>query len=575
MRVSRLPQLVSALALTAYCAGCGITPEPLDPIEVSALAGAHAERVTAGQEPISGPISLFDAMARALKYNLDYRVEIMQEQLRGGEVILAGAELLPRAAANAGFSERNNFLTTGELDIPTGIELPPETVSQDRKLDTADITFSWHILDFALSYVRARQASNKYLIAQELKRKVIQRTIEDTRTAFWRAYSADRLVRKLRGLEGRVQQAIANAQSLSKRGDMSPLTALTYERELIEIRQLAQKLENDLNLAKSQLAALMDVPPGTAFSLAADVSELPSPAMLDLSGQEMIAEAVFNRAEIRELAYKRRINDAEVAAALLDLLPGLQIYTGDNYESNSFLLHPEWTAWGAKAAWNLIKITQLPARYRAVDAQDDVLDQQALAMTMVVMTQVYVSRIRYRHFVKELEISRNFFDVQAKLTEHVRAEAAAGKVSEQILIREEMNELIADVKRDIALANTHTGAANVFASMGLDLQADEINDSLDVKTLGKHLRALWADRSAVSARGQYLLELEKAKAEARRAAEEEARRIKQEAMLKAREEQLQRQQAQYDAWRGRGGGSLKDEGGYTSLKDGGRHAPLK
>ena len=269
---------------------------------------------------------------------------------------------------------------------------------------------------------------------------------------------------------------------------MSPVTALTYERELIEIRLLAQKLDSDLSLAKSQLAALMDIPPGTNFTLAGDGTELPSPAMLDLSGKEMIAEALFNRAEIRELEYKRRINDGEVAAALLELLPGLQVYTGDNLSSNSFLLTTIGPAGASRPRGTSFEIAQLPAKYRAIDAQDDLLDQQALAMTMVVMTQVYVSRIRYSHFVKELEIARNYDEVQEKLTAHVRAEAAAGRVSEQILIREEMNAIVADVKHDIALANMHTGAANVFASMGLDLQADEIDHGLDVKTLASHLR---------------------------------------------------------------------------------------
>ncbi len=345
MRIGRLLPMVSVLALAAHGAGCGLTPEALDAEQVAELTTAQAARVSAEQEPLSGPVSLYEAMARALKYNLDYRVELMQEQLRGGELIMAATELLPRAEATSGHSERNNFLSSGELDLPTGIETEPEVVSQDKKLDVADISFSWHILDFALSYVRARQAADQYLISTEMKRKVIQRTLEDTRTAYWRAYSADRLIRRIRNIEGRVQGAILNAQNLSRRGDMSPVTALTYERELIDIRILAQKLESDLNLAKSQLASLMDIPPGTYFTLAGDETDLPSPAMLDLSGKEMIAEALFNRAEIRDLEYKRRINEGEVAAALLELLPGLQVYTGDDWSSNSFFLHNEWTGW--------------------------------------------------------------------------------------------------------------------------------------------------------------------------------------------------------------------------------------
>lgn len=558
MRIAALLPLFSALALVAWTAGCGVTPEPLETGQIDAVTVQQANLAVMDQEPISGPVTLYEAMARALKYNLDYKVEMMQEQLRGGELILASTELLPRVSASAGRSDRDSYSMSGELNLDTGVETEPDKISQDRKVDVADISFSWNVLDFALSYVRARQAANQYLIAQETKRKVIQRTLEDTRTAYWRAYSADRLVKKLRALETRVQGAIQNARALSTSGDMSAVTALTYERELVQIRLLAQKLDSDLSLAKAQLSTLMNVPPGTNFTLSDEGSAVPSPAILALSGKEMVAEAMFNRSELHELEYQKRINQDEVTAALLELLPGLQGFIGDNVSSDSFLLNPNWVGWGVTAAWNLIKVAQLPAKMKSIEAQDNVLDGQSLAMTMVVMTQVYVSRIRYAHFIKELEIARNYNDVQSKLTAHVRAEAAAGRIGEQIVIREEMNALVAKVKHDIALANMHTGAANIFASLGLDLQATEIDQELDVKSLAARLRDLWADRAAVSARGRYLLEIAGKKSAAQRQTVEVERRATQEAMYKSRTDQIRRDQELLDAWR-RGGGPPRAE----------------
>ena len=116
MRIGRLIPMVSVLALAAYGAGCGLTPEAIDAEQLAELTAAQANRVVMDQEPLSGPVSLYEAMARALKYNLDYKVEMMQEQLRGGELIMASTELLPRAEATSGHSERNNYLMSGELD---------------------------------------------------------------------------------------------------------------------------------------------------------------------------------------------------------------------------------------------------------------------------------------------------------------------------------------------------------------------------------------------------------------------------------------------------------------------------
>jgi outer membrane protein TolC len=485
--------------------GCAIAPSPLTDGQLSRLAGLQAVQATANQEPVSGPLTLYDAMARALKYNLDYRVEMMQQSLRGAEAALASSDLLPKLVANAGWSGRDSNLSSAHLDLPTGKETPPRVTGSDKDVRTADITFSWNILDFALSYARAKQASDKYLIAETAKRKVIHRILEDTRTAYWRAVSADRMVKKLRQLDGRISQAISGAKLQHIEGAASPITALTYEREIVQIRVKAEQLQRELKLAKAQLAALMDVAPGIDFALA-DHQDSTLPAVLTMSVDEMVAEALFNRPELREIAYQRRINEREATAALLELLPGLRLYASANEDSNSFLLNEHWVAMGASAAFNLMKVVSLPARRNAIEMQDGVLDQKSLAATMVVLTQVHVSRIRYRHFVEELETARRYNAVQVKLVGQIRAQVTAGSVGEQTLIREEMNALLAEVRRDIAYTNVQNAAANIYVSMGLDLQANEVNHALGVKQLAGHLKSAYGNRIELSDRARFLLE---------------------------------------------------------------------
>lgn len=63
----------------------------------------------------------------------------------------------------------------------------------------------------------------------------MHRVIEDVRTAYWRAISGERLLVKLRELEGRVKRAQASAKSIAAERSTSPITAVTYERELVEI----------------------------------------------------------------------------------------------------------------------------------------------------------------------------------------------------------------------------------------------------------------------------------------------------------------------------------------------------
>ena len=497
-------KLSAASAATFLLMGCAIHPLPFDDAQLANVAESNLARVTEAQEPVSGSISLYQAMARALKYNLDYRVEVYQRSVREKELRLAHYSLLPTAVAEAGFAKRDNFSAstssvvdrrTGEL-VGGGSFADPNT-SQEEHIRTADIEFSWHVLDFGLSYVRARQAADKVLIANEARRKVINRVIEDVRTAFWRAVTAERMVSRLRHLEGRTKAALANARSLANERQTSPITALTYERELIEIKRSIQELTRDLSVAKTQLAALMNVKPGTRFTLRypARYRFTPRPPG---SVKDMIWTAMNNRPELRDVEYRRRINFHEADAALLELLPGLQLYAGSNYDSNDFLLNSDWLSWGAKASWNLLKAVQYPAKRRVIEAQGELLDQRSLALTMAIMTQVHVSRVRFYHYLRELRTANEFFNVQRSLVEKLRAEFAAGRISEQTLIREEMNTLVAEVKRDIAHASLQNAYANIFASMGLDLYSDEMDAEMDVKSLAKSLRQVWLERGRIS-----------------------------------------------------------------------------
>jgi outer membrane protein TolC len=493
-----------ALCASLALAGCTVSPEPLSLGQIQTIADSNAARVTANQEPISGAISLHDAMARALKYNLDYKVESMQQALRSAELSMSHYNMLPNAVVNSGYTARDSYVSTGERNLTTGVETSPRETSQEKRSSVSDMTFSWNILDFGLSYIRAQQSADKVLMAEEARRRVIQRVIEDVRTSYWRAVSADRMVKKLVVLEGRTKKALDNAKALFEGKEASPITGLTYERELIEIKRTAQELRRELSVAKTQLAALMNVAPGSSFQLSGEEINAKAPA-ISVDEREMTAMALLNRPELRDIAYQRRINEREAHAALLELLPGIQLYGGGNYDTNKYLDHNRWVGWGAKASFNVVKVFQYPHRKDVINAQDELLDARALALTMAVMTQVHVSRIRYAHVSAELITARSYFDVQDRLVRQMRTEASADRISEQTLVREEMNTLVAEAKRDIAFAGAQNAFANVFASMGLDPYAADIDTTLSVKALSAQIKGLWLERGDFSAHGKIKL----------------------------------------------------------------------
>ena len=472
--------LSAALALSV--SACTIQPKPLTTGSLQSFASDKLARVTAHQEPVENAISLHEAMARALKYNLDFHVELYNEALATKQLASARLDTLPNLIATAGYAGRNN--DAGNFS---------STLFPDRGKFHDDILLSWNILDLGLSKVRAEQTADEVLIARERRRKIINRIIEDVRTAYWRAVSADRLITGLRRLEGRAEKALSNSRALQRDGETSPLSALTYQRELVEIQQRIQNLQKDLSLAKMQLAALMNLKPHEHFTLAQPARDADATS-LTMSGEEMVFAALENRSEIREIQYQLRINAKEGQRALLEMLPTANLFASVNYDSDSYLYNSNWVGWGAKATWNLLNIFKYPAKKRVIAAKDELLDARALALTMAIMTQVHVARVRYGHAKKIFRTASRHLKVQKGILHQIRASHDEGLASEQTLIREEMNTLASQVAFDIAYADLQNAFANVFGSMGLDPYADELRRGDSVGQLAIALKTAWVER---------------------------------------------------------------------------------
>ncbi len=481
-----------AASVAAPLAGCGLQPEPLTGPQVAAYALDKKARFVAGEAPITQAIGLDEAIARGLRYNLDYRVEAYQTALRVQDLDVADFHLLPNLVANSNFLGRNNNLAAYSQSVTTGLITLEPSVSTPKNDLISDLTLSYNTLDFGLSYIRARQAADEVLIAQETKRKVTNRIVQDIRTAYWRAYSSQRLSERLARLQRRVEHAISDSRTVATGLDTSPIAALTYERELIEIKRQAQAIESEMAVAKAQLAALMNVPPDVQFTLSGRGGVARSP-VFKRDFNTLVDVALVNRPELRENQYRSRINAKEAYVALLELLPNAQAYFGGNNDTSKYLFHANWLAYGAHASWNLLNVFKYPARIGQVNAQEALLDAKALALTMAVVTQVQVARIRLFEAENELKIAREFLDVQGRLLHQVKAQADTEKASEQTLIREEMNTLVAESRKDIAFALYENAYGLVFEAIGLDPFDRAITTGTTVEQIARVLDDNWLD----------------------------------------------------------------------------------
>ena len=472
-------KVLAVSMLATAIGGCAVTSQPIERAASEQRAQADLASMFSGQEPLSAPLTLHQAMARAVKYNLEARLKVMEEALAERQVDLSRLDMLPRMALDAGYTGRNNVSASSSRSISTGTQSLEPSTSQDRDREVGDLTMVWNVLDFGVSYVSAQQQGDQRLIVQERRRKVLHTIIQDVRSAYWRALAAERLLVQIDQQMVRVDQARQNSLRMSEQRIGDPVQSLGYQRALIEATRQLEQQRRALSLAKTELAALINLPMNTRFELAPASDSYPVPTLAtDLAVLEQ--EALINRPELREQDYQARIGAAETRKAMLRMLPGLEFSLGGHYDSNSFLTNQSWADYGVKVTWNLFNLLSAPAAIDAAKASEDVVTLRRQAMSMAILAQLYVANANFQEAARQFATSEQLASLDQQIAEQLRNRHKAQGIGELELIQGELNLLQANLRRDLAYADLRNAYGQVFASVGHDPLPEELgSDQLD------------------------------------------------------------------------------------------------
>lgn len=432
-------------------------------------------------------------MARALKYNLDYKVEMADVALRNAELRNMELDMLPELVAKVDWSDRSNTPFSRSID-QNGIGDNVASTSADLGSSSGGLELSWDILDFGLSYYRAKQTGDAVLIAQEQQRATVNRVIEDVRTAYWRAVAAERLLGQVGQLETRARRALADARRQVNEDEGERLEALRFQREMLETLQAAQELRRDLFVAKNQLAALMNLPQDQAFTVVIPNRAGLRTPITALTSAQMTHMALRNRPEMREVAYRLRSNEYEASAATLSLLPSIRGYIGLNYDSNDFLVNENWTGWGTRVSWDLMNLASMSRRNSQISSQESLLDARALALSQAIATQVFVANKRFHSLQHEVHTAREYQETSQRIFNQARSEFDSGVGSQRDYVRENLRAILASLQFDATYAEMQGAFANVYAAVGLNAYDGSLTGSESVEEIAQALRQLWRER---------------------------------------------------------------------------------
>ena len=478
-----LLRLLGAALLSACVGGCAFVPHPLTDAERSAEASQDMAEVVSGQEPLTHALTLEEAFARAMAYNLDERVKGMERQVAARDFEISKFDLLPKVIATAGASTRNNELGSSSISVFTReLTLQPST-STDRDLKFADLTTSWNILDFWVSYFNSKQQADRVLVAEEQRRRVLQALFQDVRRAFWRAASAQRL-------NSDVRETIREAQSAlesSRKGETlrAPIDALRYQKALLDALRDLEFVQQQLAVSKTELAALINLPTGTAYSLAAPRNlKIERPR---LPVRQMEEVALVRNPDVREASYQVRITVNETRKMLARNLPGINFSYGPNYDSNSFLVNNTWAGGAVRLSANLISILSIPEQMKRGQLAEDTAITRRQALSMATLAKLHIAYQQYLAASKEYRWADQLASVDRRLYQQIANRTETDAQSELERVSARVSAVQSDLKRYRSYADAQAALGRLYDAVGIDPVPDELA-SLDIATLSAAIR---------------------------------------------------------------------------------------
>lgn len=482
--------LLTSLA-TTLVAGCAIHPAALTLGQREATLASDQRAMFGNQEPVKGPITLDEAMARAVKYNLDSRVKLMQAAVARRQLDLSNFNLLPKLAADAGYTRRDRVLASSSESVLTGEQSLVPSTSSDRTVRTADLDLSWNILDFGVSYYGAKEQADRILGLQQQRRKAVQHLMQQTRAAFWQVVGAQRLQGQIDPLMAQARQALDDSRKIEQGNLQPPLQALAYQRELLELIFQLEGIRDQLEQAKPKLAAIMDLPPGKPFEVVAP-STFAQPTLRIAPGQ-MERAALLNRPELIEARYNERIGLNETHKALAELLPGVELSLGGHYDSNSFLVYNRWKDVGVQATWNLLNLLNAHDIRASAKAQYQLARERRLAACVAVLAEVHVAWIDFNSRKEQFQLVKELNGVDQRMLEQTRNAAAANTRGKLAEIRAATSALMTQLRLYESYSAYQDAYGEMLTTLGVD-PLPNVSAGADLASLETTIRAQYANR---------------------------------------------------------------------------------
>lgn len=474
MMIAKMTVVAVACLLAA---GCSIKPTPITKSEQDELLKQDRLNAYKNVEPVGVTLTLHEAVARGLKYNLEHRAKMMEQAIALGASELSNYDMLPKVVANAGYNYRNNYFVTEAQGYYSGNpSLSEPFVNSSRQYWVGGAMLSWNLLDFGVGYYAAKQNADKVLVASEKRRRVMHLLVQDTQIAYLRAASAQKLKDDIL----KTIRAASVALNQSKRGKddglRSPVDALRYQKALLDNMKILETIDQELSTAKVELNQLINLPASSQYLLVDPDSLVAPHAYARTQVEEFEVRALAHNADLKEGIYNARIAMLETRKSMLRLLPGLSFNYGPQASNNAYYINKNWMEGAAQISFNLWNLLLAPQVKQQALANEDLAAHKRMLMQMAVVSQVYLSKIQLDNAYKLYQRSVDIENVDLKIARITTNNEREGAASKAEKVAADASAILSRLRKYQALAQVFAASARMQATAGLEADIGSVDE---------------------------------------------------------------------------------------------------
>ena len=459
---------------------CSTAPVQLTDAEREQRAAQSLEQLFAKYPEINQDVTLGEAMARALLFNLDDRVQLMKIAVEEKAQNVERLDLLPKLTLEAGYSNLSENLASYNKNTVTEIRSTQPTLSSEDETTQANLSLAWNLLDFGVSYVRSQQQADRFLIAEARRQQTMQNVLTDVRSAFWRAYAAQQWEAPIEQLLADLEIGLENSRRAGESGAVTKEEALRVQSGLLETMGDLLAIKRRLASAKNELAGLMNLRPGNAYRLTlsesmqkqidgarrAQLSEL---KLTERQVEGLEERALTTRPELHIADYNVRIMQRDIKRLMLSMLPGIDFNLGGYYDGNDFKRYDQYTKLGLNVGYDLFNLLKWPKHRQHAENKVLLEEEKRKALAMAVLTQLHVALAQHGLTQRQLRYANRLALVDEKILAESRNQLRVGEARPHEVLQSRLNYVESGLTRDWLFAERQRTVDQLYIAAGISL----------------------------------------------------------------------------------------------------------